>query len=122
MVYLSYGLAVILGFIGAKLVIHALHTNELPFVNGGEHITTIPEIPTWLSLAVILLTLVVTTVASLAKNKRDRAERAELAATAARPVEPATGGTAGTLPAADEVESRSTDVVGDRSADVRDDR
>ncbi|MBJ7454320.1 MAG: TerC family protein, partial [Blastococcus sp.] len=39
LVYLSYGLAVILGFIGVKLVIHALHTNELPFVNGGEHIT-----------------------------------------------------------------------------------
>ncbi len=50
LVYLAYGLAVILGFIGAKLVIHALHTNELPFVNGGEHITAIPEIPTWLSL------------------------------------------------------------------------
>ena len=68
LVYLAYGLAVILGFIGAKLVIHALHTNELPFVNGGEHVTAIPEIPTWLSLAVILVTLVVTTVASLAKT------------------------------------------------------
>jgi tellurite resistance protein TerC len=73
LVYLSYGLAVILGFIGAKLVIHALHTNELPFLNGGEHITAIPEVPTWLSLVVILATLVVTTVASLAKNRRDRA-------------------------------------------------
>ncbi len=80
LVYLSYGLAVILGFIGAKLVIHALHTNELPFLNGGEHITVIPEIPTWLSLAVILVTLVVTTVASLAKNRRDKGERATLAA------------------------------------------
>src|SRR3712207_4236617 len=46
LVYLSYGLAVILGFIGAKLVIHALHTNELPFINGGEHVTLIPEVPT----------------------------------------------------------------------------
>jgi tellurite resistance protein TerC len=71
LVYLSYGLAVILGFIGVKLVIHALHENELPFINGGEHVTAVPEIPTWLSLAVILLTLVVTTVASLAKNRRD---------------------------------------------------
>ena len=62
----------ILGFIGAKLVIHALHTNELPFVNGGEHVTVIPEIPTWLSLTVILGTLLVTTVASLAKSRRDR--------------------------------------------------
>jgi tellurite resistance protein TerC len=68
LVYLAYGLAVILGFIGAKLVIHALHTNELPFINGGEHVTVIPEIPTWLSLVVILVTLLVTTVASLAKN------------------------------------------------------
>ncbi|TFV73805.1 TerC family protein [Blastococcus sp. CT_GayMR19] len=73
LVYLAYGLAVILGFIGAKLVIHALHTNELPFVNGGQHVTGIPEIPTWLSLAVILGTLLITTVASLAKSRRDRA-------------------------------------------------
>jgi tellurite resistance protein TerC len=73
LVYLAYGLAVILGFIGAKLVIHALHTNELPFVNGGEHVTFIPEIPTWLSLAVILGTLLVTTVASLATSRWDRA-------------------------------------------------
>ena len=72
LVYLAYGLAVILGFIGAKLFIHALHTNELPFVNGGQHVTVIPEISTWLSLAVILGTLLVTTVASLAKNRRDR--------------------------------------------------
>ncbi|MGY1754784.1 TerC family protein [Blastococcus sp. SYSU D01042] len=74
LVYLAYGLAVILGFIGAKLLIHALHTNELPFINGGEHVTAIPEIPTWLSLSVILVTLLVTTLASLAKNKRDRAQ------------------------------------------------
>jgi tellurite resistance protein TerC len=73
LVYLAYGLAVILGFIGAKLVIHALHTNELPFVNGGEHVTVIPEVPTWLSLTVILATLVVTTAASLLKGRRDSA-------------------------------------------------
>ncbi|MCW2704011.1 MAG: Membrane protein TerC, involved in tellurium resistance [Blastococcus sp.] len=73
LVYLAYGLAVILGFIGAKLVIHALHTNELPFINGGEHVTIVPEIPTWLSLTVILATLVVTTVASLRKDRRDKA-------------------------------------------------
>src|SRR5215204_6013588 len=75
LVYLAYGLAVILGFIGAKLVIHALHTNELGFINGGEHVTAIPEIPTWLSLAVILVTLIVTTLASLAENRRVRAQR-----------------------------------------------
>ncbi len=77
LVYLAYGLAVILGFIGAKLVIHALHTNELPFINGGQHVTAIPEISTALSLAVILGTLLVTTVASLAKTRRDRSRAAE---------------------------------------------
>jgi tellurite resistance protein TerC len=73
LVYLAYGLAVILGFIGAKLVIHALHTNELPFVNGGEHVTAIPEISTPVSLAVIVGTLLVTTVASLASRRPVRA-------------------------------------------------
>ncbi|MCV2488031.1 TerC family protein [Geodermatophilus sp. YIM 151500] len=76
LVYLGYGLAVILGFIGAKLIIHALHTNELPFLNGGQHITVVPEVPTWLSLLVIAGTLVVTTVASLEKVRRDRREHA----------------------------------------------
>jgi tellurite resistance protein TerC len=73
LVYLAYGLAVILAFIGAKLVVHALHTNELPFVNGGQHVTAVPEVPLWLSLVVILGTLLGTTVASLAKDRRDRA-------------------------------------------------
>ena len=36
LVYLSYGLAFLLGFIGVKLILHALHENELPFINGGE--------------------------------------------------------------------------------------
>jgi tellurite resistance protein TerC len=75
LVYLAYGLAVILAFIGAKLVIHAMHTNELSFLNGGEHITVIPEIPTWLSLMVILVTLVVTTVASLRHDRKVRERR-----------------------------------------------
>ena len=81
LVYLAYGLAVILGFIGFKLVVHALHTNELPFINGGEHVTAIPEIPTWLSLGVILVTLVVTTVASLARTRHVEA-KADAAAAA----------------------------------------
>lgn len=65
LVYLSYGLAFLLGFIGVKLVLHALHENELSFINGGHHVTWAPEIPIWLSLLVIVATLVVTTVASL---------------------------------------------------------
>jgi tellurite resistance protein TerC len=69
LVYLSAGLSVVLAFIGVKLVLHALHENELPFINGGEHVG-VPEIPTWLSLIVIIVTLAITAVASLAKNRR----------------------------------------------------
>ena len=69
LVYLSLGLAVILGFIGIKLMIHALHTNELPFINGGQEVHLVPEIPIWLSLSVIIGILVVTTVASLMSSK-----------------------------------------------------
>jgi tellurite resistance protein TerC len=78
LVYLSYGLAFLLGFIGVKLILHALHENELPFVNGGEHVGWAPDIPIWLSLAVIVGTLVVTTVLSLATARRmDAASRDE---------------------------------------------
>ncbi len=76
LVYLSIGLAVILGWIGIKLIIHAMHENELPFINGGNHITVIPEIPTWLSLLVIIITISIAAVASLIKtrsNARDKA-------------------------------------------------
>jgi tellurite resistance protein TerC len=68
LVYLSQGLAFILFFIGVKLVLHALHENELPFINGGEHVS-VPEIPTLLSLGVIIVTLIVTTIASLYKTR-----------------------------------------------------
>jgi tellurite resistance protein TerC len=63
--YLGVCLSIILAWIGVKLVNHALHKNELPFINGGEHVELIPEISTELSLAVIIGTLIVTTVASL---------------------------------------------------------
>jgi tellurite resistance protein TerC len=69
LIYLSYGLAFLLGFIGVKLILHALHQNELPFVNGGEHVGWAPDIPIWLSLVVIIGTLVVTTVLSLVKSR-----------------------------------------------------
>ena len=48
LVHLPYGLSVILGFIGVKLVLHALHTNTVPFVNGGRPVELVPEVPTWL--------------------------------------------------------------------------
>ncbi|MGY2130118.1 TerC family protein [Blastococcus sp. SYSU DS0617] len=69
LVYLSIGLAVILAFIGVKLVMEALHTNELPFINGGEHIDAVPEIPIWLSLSIILGVLLVATIASLLRTR-----------------------------------------------------
>lgn len=70
--YLGVGLAIILAWIGVKLVIHALHKNELPFLNNGEPIKAIPEISTDLSLGFILLTLVVTTVVSLIATSEKR--------------------------------------------------
>ena len=85
LVYLAYGLAVILGFIGVKLVIHALHKNELPFINGGEAVTVIPEVPITISLLVILVTLLVTTVASLWRVRHDRREHLVVEAAAADP-------------------------------------
>ncbi|MGC7348670.1 TerC family protein [Mycobacteroides abscessus] len=69
LVYLSQGLAFILFFIGVKLILHALHENELPFINGGEPVH-VPEIPTLASLAVIVVTLLVTTITSLYKTRR----------------------------------------------------
>jgi tellurite resistance protein TerC len=70
LVYLSYGLAVLLGFIGVKLILHAMHENEVPFINGGEHIAWAPDIPILVSLGVIIGILAITTVASLIASKR----------------------------------------------------
>ncbi|MBQ1073484.1 TerC family protein [Micromonospora sp. C31] len=72
LIYLSYGLAVVLGFIGVKLVLEALADNKLPFINDGEHVSWAPHIPIWLSLTIILGTLAVATAASLVKSSRDR--------------------------------------------------
>ncbi|AKT51760.1 TerC family protein [Arsenicicoccus sp. oral taxon 190] len=71
LVYLGLGLAVLLAFIGIKLILHAMHENTLPFVNGGEHIEWAPEIPIGVSLGMIVLILGVTTVASLWRTRRD---------------------------------------------------
>jgi len=71
--YLHYGIAFILAFIGVKLVFHALHENELPFINGGHGVEWAPEISTWTSLAVILSSMAVATIASLIKLRVDRA-------------------------------------------------
>ncbi len=69
LVYLSIGLALLLAFIGVKLILHALHENELPFLNGGQPVGWAPEIPIWVSLVVIVGILAVTAVASVARDR-----------------------------------------------------
>jgi tellurite resistance protein TerC len=63
--YLKYGIAFILGFIGFKLVAHAMHMNELPFINGGKHIEWAPEISSNTSLVVIVASIAISAIASL---------------------------------------------------------
>jgi tellurite resistance protein TerC len=78
MVYLNVGLAVLLGFIGVKLVLEALHENEVPFVNGGEPVAWAPDVPILVSLLAIVVILGVTALASALKVRHDT--RAGLAA------------------------------------------
>jgi len=73
--YLKYGIAAILAFIGVKLVLHALHTNEVPFINGGHGVEWAPEIGTWTSLGVIIGSMAVATIASLIKARHDSRTR-----------------------------------------------
>lgn len=70
LIYLTHGLSFLLAFIGVKLFLHAMHVNELPFINGGEHIKWAPEIGIIPSLSVIIGTLVITTVLSLVVSGR----------------------------------------------------
>jgi tellurite resistance protein TerC len=74
--YLSYGLAVVLGFIGAKLILEALHTNTLPFLYGGGPVPWAFEVPIWLSLVVIVVTLGLTSVLSVVKSRWDERDAA----------------------------------------------
>lgn len=83
LVYLPYGLSFILGFIGVKLILHALHTNTLGFLNNGEPIMWGPSISSLQSLAVIIVTLLLTTVLSLTVGQKraaatDEAKAAEV--------------------------------------------
>ena len=84
LIYLSTGLAVILAFIGVKLILEAVHENQLPFAGHREPLEGIPTIPTWLSLTIILGVLVIATVASLLKTRgKLPSERNEVSAPAA---------------------------------------
>ncbi|WP_417564543.1 TerC/Alx family metal homeostasis membrane protein [Microbacterium sp.] len=75
--YLRYGIAFILAFIGVKLFAHALHVNEVPFINGGKPVDWAPEISTVASLVVIVVAMGVATGASLIGARRERTRAAE---------------------------------------------
>ncbi|KAA8960447.1 TerC/Alx family metal homeostasis membrane protein [Mycobacterium sp.] len=74
LVYLFYGLAAILGFIGVKLMLHALHSNGVPFINGGNPVPVV-ELSSAASLTVIVVIVVITTAVSLL-SARGRAQSA----------------------------------------------
>ena len=85
LVFLKHALSIILAFIGVKLILHAMHENELPFINSGQHIEWAPVIPTFVSLGFIVATIVVAVIASLLSPAGKRAKiDAELAADAER--------------------------------------
>ncbi len=69
LVYLSAGLSVVLGFIGMKLILDALHNNNVPFISNGQPLAWAPEISVTVSLTVIAGTLAVTAVASLLRAR-----------------------------------------------------
>jgi tellurite resistance protein TerC len=69
--YLPQGLSVILAFIGVKLVLEALATNELPFINHGQPLH-VWEVPISVSLGVIVVTMAAVVVASLLKARHDQ--------------------------------------------------
>ena len=77
LVYLKYGIAFILAFIGVKLFFHALHENEVSFINGGEPVEWAPEISTFTSLAVIVGAMAVAVIASLVKLRIDERRKTE---------------------------------------------
>ena len=60
LVYLHFGLAAILAFIGVKLILHALHENEVPFINGGQSFDARNRYPRF--TAFIGITLLITVV------------------------------------------------------------
>jgi tellurite resistance protein TerC len=82
LVYLSTGLALILAFIGAKLILHWAH------VDVDDRV---PEIPTQVSLAVIVAVLFAVTVASLVKTSRDPSAKAHPGSLRAHAADPADG-------------------------------
>jgi tellurite resistance protein TerC len=88
--HLNKGLSLVLAFIGVKLVLGALHQNSLPFLNGGHPVPWAPEVPTAVSLAVVLGIIAGTALTSMiSARRRRRPEATEATATAAEEREPA---------------------------------
>jgi tellurite resistance protein TerC len=75
--YLKYGISFILAFIGFKLITHAMHVNELSFINGGEHIEWAPNIDSITSLGVIVVSIAVSAAVSVvaATRKTNQAKK-----------------------------------------------
>lgn len=71
LVYLHFGIAFILGFIGVKLVLHALHENSLTLINSGNPVEWAPIIGTWESLLIIVVAMLIAVLASLWKLRSD---------------------------------------------------
>jgi tellurite resistance protein TerC len=69
--HLKYGIGAILGFIGVKLVFHALHLNAIPFINGGKPLPW-PwlEIPTTVSLGFIIGAILISAITSVIVAKK----------------------------------------------------
>ena len=68
--YLHYGIAAILGFIGVKLLIHAIHEAPLDFIPGFDLLKKIPEVPIWLSLAFIVVAMGTAVLVSIVAANR----------------------------------------------------
>jgi tellurite resistance protein TerC len=76
--YLKYGIAFILAFIGFKLITHAMHENELPFINGGQHIEWAPNIDSITSLVVIVVAIAVSAAVSVIAANQENAKKAKV--------------------------------------------
>jgi tellurite resistance protein TerC len=75
--YLKYGIAFILAFIGFKLITHAMHVNELPFINDGQHIEWAPNIDSITSLVVIVVAIAVSAAVSVIAASQGNGKKAK---------------------------------------------
>ena len=91
LVYLGRGLAIVLAFIAAKLVLEALHDNSLSIINGGRPVHWAPTIPVWVSLVIVIGTLVTTAVVSLTHGQPGGDTALETTPSAPGTTEPAPG-------------------------------